>query len=92
MMDLATFRAQYPEFEKCPDPLATAFLNDAAGQIDSTVWGIHTDRGHGLLTAHLLSMAPNGQFARLESDKAQSTYGVQYEKLRNTVACAIRTF
>ena len=33
-----------------------------------------------------------GQFARLESDKAQSTYGVQFEQLREAATTMIRVF
>lgn len=92
MLSLSAFRAKYPEFQTGTDPLIQIFLNDASNSIDPSVWGIHEDRGHGLLTAHLLCIAPNGQFARLQSDKNQTTYGAQYAEMVTQVACAIRTF
>lgn len=92
MLTLQAFRDKYPEFATGPDSLLQLWLDDAAGRIDPEVWGIHTDRGHGLLTAHLICLSPNGQFARLQSDKGQTTYGAEYDKLRDSVACGIRVF
>lgn len=92
LLDLAGFRAKYPEFNTAEDPLVQVFLDDAAERLDPPTWGTYLDKGHGALTAHLLTMAPNGQFARLQSDKAQSTYGVEFRGLECQVASCIRVF
>lgn len=91
-MDLVTFRSQYPEFQTGTDELVQGFLDAAEKRIDADIWTIHTDQGHGLLTAHLLCLAPNGQFARLQEDNGQTTYGAEYEKLVYQVACGLRVF
>jgi hypothetical protein len=92
VIDLLAFRAKHPEFLTAPDVLVQAYLDDAAGRIDASVWGIHEDRGHELLTAHLLCLAPHGQFARLVPEDAKTTSGVEYTRLERQVACGIRVF
>jgi len=92
LMDLATFREDFPEFETASDTLVQKVLTKAGEQFDSSVWGTYLQTGHGLLTAHLLAIAPQGQFARLDTDKAQTTYGAEYQKLLAAVTCCIRTF
>lgn len=92
LLSLADFRAKYPEFSTAQDALVTLFLNDAAERLDTFIWGIYLDKGHGLLTAHLLQIAPNGVFSRLDTDKAESTYGAEYQRLLVQVSSCIRTF
>lgn len=92
LLTLAAFQAKYPEFSTAGDPLVTLFLNDAAERLDTAIWGIYLDKGHGLLTAHLLQTAPNGVFSRLDTDKAKSTYGTAYQELLVQVTSCIRTF
>jgi hypothetical protein len=76
------FRISFPEFKSASDALITACLARAESQIDPEVYGDLTDEAHGLNTAHILSLSPNGQMARLTSDKSKSTYGVEFTKLR----------
>lgn len=92
LLSLSNFRSKYPEFSTAPDPLVTLFLNDAAERLDTLIWGIYLDKGHGLLTAHLLQIAPNGVFSRLDTDKAESTYGTAYKELVAQVTSCIRVF
>jgi hypothetical protein len=87
-----TFRARYPEFASAPDPLLQVFLDDALTRIDTTVWGLKADMGQGLLTAHLLAIAPNGQYSRLQTDKGSTTSWVEYDKLVKEVSSMIRIF
>ncbi len=90
-MDLSAFRIKFPEFESAGDPFVQAFLDTAEARVDADVWGAITDEGHGLLTAHLLALAPNGQFSRLQSAKGETTYGTEHKRLEKLVACGIRT-
>lgn len=85
-MDRPTFRAQYPEYATAPDALVDAYLARATARVDAGVWGALKDEGIGLLTAHLLALAPNGQFARLQSNKGETTYGKEYDRLVIQVA------
>lgn len=68
------------------------FLDAAASRIDPVVWDSMTNEGHAYLTAHLLALAPNGQFARLKNDNGSTTYGEEYKRLRDQVSCGIRVF
>jgi len=81
VLNLAGFRALFPEFAKANDALVQSRLDQAAKRLDVAVWGIRIDEGHGLLTAHLLALSPFGQAARLVSDKGQTTYGKQYQDI-----------
>lgn len=89
MLNLAQFRLRFPEFKNAIDALVTETLARATAQIEPEVWGSLTDEGHGLLTAHLLAMAPNGQMARLQTEKGQSTYGTAYRQMREQVTALL---
>lgn len=89
-LDAASFLVRFPEFTSAPAPLLEAVLADASARTDATVWGHLTDQGVGLLAAHLLACAPNGQFARLEKDKSQTIYGAEYERLMQAVTVGLR--
>lgn len=89
-MTLAEFKVQYPEFTKAGDSILTAFLSAAALQLSPAYWTTYYDQGHGLLTAALLADSPNGQNARLQSDKGTSTYRKQYERLLSEITFADR--
>lgn len=92
LMTLSAFRTKYPEFETAPDPLVTVFLNDAAEKLDASVWGTYLESAHGLLTADLLATSPNGQFARLDPNTADTTYSVKFDELRSAVTSCLRVF
>ncbi len=92
ILDLAEFRIKRPEFSTAEDAMVQAFLDDAANQLDARIWASYLSQGHEYLTCHLLASAPNGQFARLESDKTETIYGKQFLRLEASVACCIRVF
>lgn len=91
-MLLAAFRAQYPEFQTAGDTYVQTFLDAAGLEIDASIWGKLTDQAQGLLAAHKMCIAPNGQMARLQTDKGKSTYGKQYVQMRYSVTSCIRVF
>lgn len=76
-----TWRSLFPEFDTAPDNLVQSRLDQAALQLDLSVWGTRSGEGQAYLAAHLLAISPGGQFARLQSDKGKSTYGTRYEEL-----------
>lgn len=90
MLALADFRTLYPEFQSCSDTLVQAVLDESAIRIDAGIWGTWTDEGHGLLTAHKLALAPNGQMARLDTKTNETTYGMRYDELRMSVPALLR--
>jgi hypothetical protein len=89
-LSLQTWRTQYPEFASAPDALVQAYLDRALARIDASVWGTLADQGQGLLAAHTLALAPNGQFARLTSEKGETTYGRQFARLEAQVTIGLR--
>ena len=95
MLSRAAWRLRFPEFDSASDTLVDGFLAQAWRRIDEEVWGEKADDGHGLLTAHLLALSPHGQMARLTQKdvaKTTSTYGLEFGKLEEQVACGIRVF
>lgn len=80
-MDVSTFQLQYPEFSTIDAALIQPRLDSAANQVDPRVFGVNTEEAIGLLAAHKLSVMPGCQQARLESDKSQSTYLIEYKRL-----------
>lgn len=91
-MILADFRAQYPEFATAPDDLVSRFLADTLQELNAATWGTYLDKGHGLLTAHRLSLAPNGAMSRLDPKETQTVYWQAYSDLRNAVTACLRVF
>src|SRR5437660_717192 len=83
-MDLATFRASFPEFVGTSDATVTAKLAEAAVCVDARL--PLADNRVGYLAAHLISISPFGQQARLSSDKGETTYMVEYTRLNRVVA------
>jgi hypothetical protein len=65
MLDLAGFRAMFPEFAATSDSLINLSLDDAALRVSPGVYGGNINRAHGLVTADMLVSAPWGAGARL---------------------------
>ena len=91
-MNLAAFRIQYPEFRSAADAFVQVFLDSADLQLHATYWGTYRDQAHGLLTAHLISMSPSGQQARLQTDKGNTTYKQRLDAMRDEITFADRVF
>lgn len=54
-LDLATFRARFPEFSGVPDPVAQLQIDDAILDVSETVFGDRTDLVVAFLAAHRLA-------------------------------------
>lgn len=69
------FKARYPQFSTEGVARVQMFLDEAATEMDEARWGEHFARGHGLLTAHNLTLAnqesatANGAVADLTTQK-----------------------
>ncbi len=81
-MDLATFRLEFTEFKTIPDGQIQAALDRAEEAVDPVTFGASYDLAHGLRAAHLLAVAPMGQNARLQSDKADTTYNRTFREIQ----------
>ncbi len=90
-MDLAHFLIAFPEFGEADTPLVQAKLDEAAREIDASVWLTRADDGQGYLAAHLLAMSPMGNAAKLVTKDASTTYETHYKRLLRIVTAGIRT-
>lgn len=85
-MDLATFRARWPEFAFAPDTYVTAYLAAALVRLDVNVWGTLLAEGQGWLAAHEMAITPAGQANGLATKDGRSSYGTKYDRLVRVVA------
>ena len=98
-MVLADFRNLFPEFVQTADAQVQATLNAAAAQIDINQWNgdgydptvtttlTKADLGQGYLAAHMLTLSPYGQNARLNTKAGpMTTYWTHYMNLLRQVA------
>lgn len=82
MMDLAAFRARYPEFRTASDVLVQAILDEAELRVDPCAYGEKINIAHGLMTAHLLLNSPYGRSQRLEAGDGQDDkYRIELDAL-----------
>ena len=89
IVDLATFRSRYPEFDGVPDPTVQQALDDAEQDTSATFFEDMHPRAIQALTAHRLATsldedgnAAGGQAGALEAatvDGVSSTYAVPDE-------------
>lgn len=82
----ANFKARFTEFIPAADALVQAALDAAARECDPRVYGDRTDDAVGWLAAHNLAVSPQGRSARLESDKATTTYFERFAQIRRQKA------
>lgn len=87
-MNLAAFRAQFPEFVNVEDDQVNAFLDSAATRINACVFGDSYDIAHGYLTAHMISASPMLNTGKLErsmgndKESASTTYLLEFRAIR----------
>lgn len=79
-MNLAAFRARFPEFATAQDALVNACLTASAAETSSELDAY--DEAHGLLAAHKLAISPFGGMARLEAG-LKTTYEQERTALLN---------
>jgi hypothetical protein len=80
-IDVATFRASYPEMLNVPDAFTLARLVEAEGSIDVEALGSRNESAVFAYAAHLIATSPGGLMARLASDRASSTYLMLYKRI-----------
>lgn len=79
------FLKAYPDFKNTDYQLVEQKLNQAILRVDSDAFGDLEDEGVMLLTAHLLSISPNGEKARLIKDSNETIYHEEYRRLAREV-------
>jgi len=80
------FRKAFPEFRDTSDELCEQKLSAAALRIAPSVWETQTDQGVMVLAAHLLSISPSGEKARLAADPQKTVYQIEWERMKREVA------
>lgn len=91
-LDAASFLVRFPEFTNVDTAQINARIADAAHYVDATTWGDELDAAQALMAAHLLQTSPAGQMARLQTDKAESTYKAAFDAAVWRVTAGDRVF
>jgi hypothetical protein len=91
------FAARFPEFKQVKRETVEAKIAEAILQVAEAVYGAKTDLAVGYLAAHLLSIAPTGQQARLvpknakaNREDALTTYEREYRRIQRMVTSGFR--
>lgn len=96
MWTVAEFRIRFPEFDLATDEYLKFQLDDAALELDETVWGKLYSLGVGYLAAHKMTLSPFGMNAKLMGTidsvardntvtYSSTTYGRNYQRLLRAV-------
>lgn len=85
-VNVETFRARFPEFEKATDTMVVAALAEAARGCDPGIFGNRFADGVCLKAADQLAISPWGRMARMVSKEGTSTYGARFDALVLVVA------
>ena len=88
MINLATFRARFPEFSKTTDAQVSAALDQSQATTDAVVFGALTDAAHGYMAAHLLCAWPGGKDTRIKGEAFVTTYLAERQRLEDYVGPA----
>lgn len=88
---VARFVNDFPEFRDTDEAQITAKLTQAARRINVPVWGTAADDGVMFLAAHLLSISPAGEGARIQTEKREDVYLLEWNRMKREVAYGFRT-
>lgn len=83
------FRKAYPEFRDTSDELCSQKLAFAELRTAPSVWGALTEQGIMVLAAHLLSVSPEGQKARLATAPDKTVYQLEWERMKREVTFGV---
>ena len=79
------FLKAFPEFQETERQLIEQKIALATLRTDETAWGDLYDEGIMMLTAHLISVSPKGEKARLHKYSEQTIYWVELNRMRREV-------
>lgn len=83
------FLLAFPEFSDTRRSLINQKMIAASERIAADTWGELADQGQMYLMAHLLSVSPEGEQARLKKENRGTVYGIEYENLRRAVTVGL---
>lgn len=87
-LDVASFKAEFPEFAHARPELVQAKLADARGSVHEAAFGERYEQYVKYMTAELLGATPAGEFARLkkpDEDGSITIYGRRARQLARAV-------
>jgi hypothetical protein len=76
-----SFKEAYPDFRDTSNVLVRQKLSEAEKRVAKSIWSGKTDIGVMALTAHLLSLSPNGEVSRIDNEQRVSTYTDEWKRL-----------
>lgn len=89
---LARFKNTFSTFRKTDDAEIEVKLLLAHEMVNAGMFGTKRDIGILYLTAHLVSLDPAGQNAKMKPENmAKTVYGQTYEKIKRGVTFGFRT-
>src|ERR1700747_2873142 len=91
-LDAETFLLLCPEFADTDMQLIDLTLQEAALELEPSIWGAPLANGHKYLTAHKLTLSPMGQNARLVNANGEgiTTYLTHWRQLLLKVTSGFR--
>lgn len=84
-VSVSRFKKSFPEFRNTATELCEQKLASATLRIAERIWGDRTSEGIMYLAAHLLSMAPEGEQARLKSENRATVYERVWKDMKREV-------
>ena len=94
-MNAARFLQDYPEFKNTAAELIDKKIQSATKRINATVWADLTNEGIMILTAHLLSVSPEGDQSRLKpispagKENKVTIYQMEWERMKREVTLGV---
>jgi len=82
-----SFKQRFQEFSETPDEVVDSALAEATRGCNAEVLGDRFDDAVGWKAAHILSVSPFGQQARLQSKEGESTYLAEWKRLARIRGC-----
>lgn len=87
-MTEAEFLVRFPEFTPASSSgLVQAKIDEAAGGLNTDVYGSRLDEAHGYLAAHLLAISPFARNSRMTDESENPvSYWNRYAEIRKAVS------
>lgn len=81
-LSVERFRLAFPEFRETDSTLINQKILAATFRTSESSWGALYDQALMYLTAHLLSVAPEGELVRLKKENRVTTYELTLNKMK----------
>ena len=87
---MRVFLKRFPEFESAERKLIEAIVKEAKTELNSNHFGNLFDSAWQQLAAHKLSISPMGEGSRLDGDKNQTIYQLEFERICRSASLGAR--